>query len=324
MEQLPENMRVLRLYGADKQVLTPLLAGAQKSNKIQIQCMEQGGEMLLLLETATRTGAATLAALNAWQEQIEEKSSGALYGVGEVSLTQAMVSAFVKQALLFACVDVKTSALLEQKLSGIKGLEGVYDFGAHSHAHPKIGRKIAMGSAFAKKYPDQTAQQVAGKIKAAYQLSGADFVLSILPFADSSHLIMVGDKHGFWVRRVPEGENMLLWAVDMLRRAALAVPQAKGSIRIAYGAKLPAFAVAESVADKPADFIAPAQEEFDAPPPPKPAKNAAGSVLFAIALVLLVAVLVLAVLYLYTSGDISSLWYDSGLERFNVSSATLL
>ncbi len=324
MEQLPENMRVLRLYGVDKQELTPLLTGAQKSNKIQIQCMEQGSEMLLLLETATRSGAATLAALNAWQEQIKEKSGGALYGQGGVSLTQAMVSAFVKQSLLFACVDARTSALLEQKLSGIKELDRVYDFGEHSHAHPKIGRKIAMGSAFAKKYPDQTAQQVAGKIKVAYQFSGADFVLSILPFADNSHLIMVGDKQGFWVRRVPKGENMLLWAVDILRRAALDEPQAKGTIRIAYGAKLPAFAVAESLTDMPAEFIAPAQEEFDAPPPPKPAQNAAGGVLFAFAVVLLVAVLVLAGLYLYTGGDIASLWYDSGLDRFNVSSATLL
>ncbi len=324
MEHLPDNMKVLRLFGADKEALAPLLAGAQHNQSIQIQCMEQGGEMLLLLEAATRSGNATMAVLGGWQEQIVEKSEGAYYAEGDTSLTAAMVGAFAAQGKLFACVDAQTGGYIEQKLGGVKGADAVYDFGAHSYAHPKISRKIAVGSSFAKKYPDQTAQQMAGMLKAAYAHSGADCVLALVPFSDESRLVMVGDKHGYWVRRLPKGENSILWAVDMLRRAVLQLPQAKGSIRVAYGAKLPAFAVVESVADKPAEFIAPAQEEFDAPPPPAPAKQAASGVLLSFLLMVLVAVAAIAVLYLYTGGDITSLWYDSGLNRFNVSSATLM
>ncbi len=324
MEQMPDNMRVLRLFGADTAVLQPLLAGTQHNKNVQIQCMEQGGETLILLEAATRSGNATMAVLSGWQEQIAEKCGAALYGTGETTLTGAMVDAFVSQSKLFACVDAQTGALMEQKLGSVKGVDTIYDFGAHSHAHPKISRKIAAGSSFAKKYPDQTAQQIAGMMKAAYQHSGADFILAILPFSDASHLVMVGDKQGYWVRRLLGSENTMLWAVDMLRRAALSAAQAKGSIRVAYGAKLPAFAVVETIADKPTEFIAPAQEEFDAPPPPKPAKKAGIDLLLAFVLVLLLALLVIATLYFYTGGDIASLWYDSGLDRFNVSSATLL
>lgn len=324
MEQLPENMRVLRLFGADKAALKPLLAGAQNNNNIQVQCMEQGGEMLILLEAATRSGNATMAVLGGWQEQIEKICGDALYGTGDTTLTGAMLDAFASQSKLFVCLDAQTSALAEQKLGGVKGFDAVYDFGAHSHAHPKIGRKIVAGSSFAKKYPDQTAQQVAGMMKVAYHYSGADCVLAIVPFSDASHLVMVGDKQGYWVRRLPAGENTMLWAVDMLRRAALGTAQARGSIRVAYGAKLPEFAVAESIADKPADFIAPAQETYDAPPPPQPAEKAGVGVFLSFMLVVFIALGVIAALYWYTGGDIASLWYDSGLDRFNVSSATLL
>lgn len=324
MSQLPENMRVLRLFGAEKPVVEALLAMAQRSKGIKLQSMEQGGETLILLEAVTQSGSATMAVLNAWQERIEEECKGAFYGIGDTTLTQAMVDAFVAQKGLFACVDAQTGAMMANKLQAVTTLEKIYDFGSHSYAHPKYGRKIAMGSKFAAKYPDQTAQQVAGQAKVAYQYSGADFVLSVLPLEDASQLILVGDKTGYWLRRVAEGENASLWAIDMLRRAALGLAQAKGTIRLAYGAKMPAFAVAKSIAGQDEAFVAPAQEEFDAPPAPEQAKKGAAGVLLSVLFVLFVALLAVGAFYLITGGDLTSLWNQNGPNQYQVSSAMLL
>lgn len=324
MDQLPENMRILRLFGADKQALDALLAAAEKNKGISIECMEKGGEVLLLLQVMASSSVAITAALDGWQAQVLEKCGGALYAVGDATLPQMLVSVFAKKKMLFACVDAQTSALVEEKLGGFAQLDHVYDFGKHSHAHPKYARKIALGSSFAKKYPDQTAQQVAGQVKVAYQYSGADLVLGILPQEDGSHFIMVGEKAGYWLRRVPVGENTVLWAFDILRRAALDAPQAKGTVRLAYAAKMPPFAMTANVAAQDEAITDFDQSDFEAPPAPEAAAHGASKVIFSIALMLLIAMLTLALLYAYTGGDIASLWYDSGLDRFNVSSATLL
>ncbi|MFI3170201.1 MAG: hypothetical protein R3Y06_09680 [Faecalibacterium sp.] len=332
MDQLPENMRVLRLFGAEQSALDALLSSAEQSKGIHMDCMQQGSEALLLLEAETRSGSATLAVLNAWQEQVAEKCGAALYAKGEATLTQTMVHVFTKKGKLFSCVDAQSSALIESKLGGIKQVDAIYDFGAHSHAHPKFGRKIAMGSKFAQKYPDQTAQQIAGKLKATYQYSGADFALAMLPREDGSHLILVGEKAGYWLRYVPATENAVLWAVDILRRAALAASQADGTLHLAYGAALPAFAAttdgaqqggspqgAEAAATAATSYTP--QEDL---PAPQPANGAVGKVFLALALVLLVVLATVAVLYSYTGGDIASLWYSSEFTRFSVSSATLV
>ncbi len=331
MDQLPENMRVLRLFGAEQTALDGLLSVAKQSKGIQIECMQQGSEALLLLEAETRSGSATLAVLNAWQEQVMEKCGAALYAKGEATLTQTMVHVFTKKGKLFSCVDAQSSALIESKLGGIKNVDAIYDFGAHSHAHPKLGRKIAMGSKFAQKYPDQTAQQLAGKVKVTYQYSGADFALAMLPHEDGSYLILVGEKAGYWLRYVPATENAVLWAVDILRRAALEASQATGTLYLAYGAALPAFAAitngaqrdgAPQGAEAAADAMSyTPQEDL---PPPQSASGAVGKVFLAFALVLLVALATVAVLYSYTGGDIASLWYSSDFTRCSVSSATLV
>lgn len=357
-QQLPENMRVLRLFGAEKESVDRVLGLAQNNQSIQVQRLEQDAETLLLLEAVTRSGSATTAVLGAWQEQVAQHCGDALYGVGETTLTKAMLSAFFEADKLFACVDAATSALLETKLGGLQGIEEVYDFGAHSHAHPKIGRKIEAGSSFAKKHPDQEAQYAAGQLKAAYQYAGADCILAILAVQDGSHLVLVGGKTSYAIRRVAATENMLLWAVDMLRRAALDKKQAKGTIQLAYGAALPAFAMvaaqqpvqpvqqSQPMQQRPVQvatqsqsrrinvqpaqtasakaWVVPDQAEFDAPPPPQPAKKAGGTLVFALVMVLLFAIAAVTVLYYYTGGDIGSLWYGSEFNRYNVSSATLL
>lgn len=339
-QELPANVKVLRLFGADPNAVENALRSAHDKEQVVTQSMHKGSETLVLLETRMDSDQANKLALERWVRRLKAACGGALYGEGDTNLTEAAVKALTKHKKLFVSADASTGVLLEQRLETVAGAEAVYDFGSESYANEKIGPKLAAAGRNKKQAGSETAQ-AAARIRLAYRLSGADWAVAYVPVGNGESWLLVGDKKGYWLRRIPATEKPALWLLDMLRRAARQLGQAPGTVWLRYGEPLPdqaagsASAPQEGLADQ--ELLQRQQHSFAPAPEPDPEEEeearaaatqpARAPVRRGLLALIIVAVIVLAaagLLWLYTGGNIASFWQRSGLQQFNVSNAAFL
>ncbi len=329
---MPENVRVLRFFAADKELIDNVMLQCNENSGVKAQSMVRGCETLVLIEAITKSGPATRAALSAWQDKFASATKGAFYATGDTTLAEVSMKALNDEQLIFCCIDEQTGNWVSEKIKNYSMSKKVFDFGEHSYLHNKIAQKIYEGSRFSRKYPNETAQQVAGRIKAAYKYSGSDYAIGVHQTGLENSYVFVGEKTGFWFRKVTKEQNAYLWAMDILRRLGLGLPQVKGTMFLKYGEKIPV-SIPEMNTERTYsdnqdvwgenplektfsddDYIVPTE------------KNSGSKYIFAVLWVALFAVITLGIAYLYTGGDIASLWYNLGIgfEPFSGSSASML
>jgi len=336
-QELPANVRVVRLFGADQNTVDGMLRNAHDKNVVQTQSMHKGAETLVVLQALDADPKACRIALDRWDRRLRAACGGAVYGTGDTSLTQAAVQALQKANKLFVCADEGTGSMLEQRLEAMENADSVYDFGGQSYAHEKMGRKIAAAGNKGRLAHSELLQ-AAARVRQAYQLSGADWALAYVPAGTGESWLIMGEKKGYWLRLIPATEKPALWLLDILRRAALSINQAPGTEWMGYGEQPPEAAQMQQAAQQAAaEGLArgartqPARKMklVDPEEPEQPARQTGGGkgrkrLLTAALVVLVLAAAAVAALWFYTGGDIAGLLNESGLGGFSVSNADMV
>lgn len=333
-EQLPDNIRVLRLFGVPAAAVQGLIDAAHDKDIVHASCMQQGGEVLLLLEATCPTPRECASALNRWERRVQASYGDALYATGSTTLVQAAMEAMETGEKLFVCADEAAAALLDPRLEGLPAAEKVYDFGATSYRNAAVSRKLA---AAARKYDDPVLAASA-RAKAALRASDADYALAVAEAPDGGQWLVMGTAKEYYLRLVAPEDKPALWLLDLLRRAASGCPAAAGTELLRYGKPLPAAlgqapakaAAPQGVVDSrlmqqehtfeqelPEDDLLP--EEPPAPPT-APARRMLEGLLF----VLVAAVFAAALLWFYTGGDFSALWLAGKNAGSAIKGASLL
>ena len=217
---------VLRLFGA------PLWAvqRAVQQAGVAAQCRSRGAETLAALRAGTPAGLEK--ACNALRQQFAAQ----LYGEGECTLAHAAVQALEARRKLLVCCDADAGALLEPRLETLPGAEKVFDFGALSYADAKTREKLSAKTCRVKGGPIPAKL---ARVQAAQRLVGADFAAGCVERAEDT-VLFVGTRKGCWVRTVANADPPALWLLDMVRRAALGLPQEAGTVWQKYGKAVPA------------------------------------------------------------------------------------
>ena len=328
-QDLPANVKVLRLFGVDQAEAENAMRNAGDHNAVQVQVMHKGGETLVLLQGDEGDPAGYGPVFNRLTLRVRAACGVALYGEGSTSLSDAAVAALQKHKKLFVCADETTGQLISQRLDGVPGAESVYDFGTESCGHETIGARIEKAA----KPGADPMQQAVARIRKAYKLSGADWAVTHVPVGNGEVWVLVGDKKGVWLRRIAATEKPALWLLDILRRAALEQEQAADTHWVHYGGAMPAVSADALHPDwqpktKPekqqtADWPVADPEEYE-PEEKLPPTGGARKAFLAVLIVLALAAAAAALLWWYTGGDIASLWNSTGLPGSGVPNADLL
>lgn len=327
-QELPANVKVLRLFGVAQHEVEKVLRSAGDHSAVQVQTMHKGGETLVVMQGAEHEADAVAAVFNRLTLRIKAACGVALYGEGSTTLSDAAIAAIRAQKKLFVCADPDTARLMGQRMEGLDGAQEVYDFGTESVEHESIGKKIEKAA----KPGTDPVRQAAARIRTAYKLSGADWAVAQVPTGTGESWLMVGDKKGVWLRRIAATEKPALWLLDMLRRAALEQEQAADTHWVRYGGELPTVEQdalhpgwEPEKAERPAEQSWPVADPEEYEPveklPPQAKKRKGWLALF---LVLAVAFAAAALLWWYTGGDIASLWNSLGSGSSGLSNADLL
>lgn len=274
---------VLRLFGA------PLWAvqRAVQQAGVAAQCRSRGAETLAALRAGTPAGLEK--ACNALRQQFAAQ----LYGEGKCTLAHAAVQALEARRKLLVCCDADAGALLEPRLETLPGAEKVFDFGALSYADAKTREKLSAKTCRVKGGPIPAKL---ARVQAAQRLVGADFAAGCVERAEDT-VLFVGTRKGCWVRTVANADPPALWLLDMVRRAALGLPQEAGTVWQKYGKAVPAEVLtAQQLPDKP---------ETPEAVPAKPRKR--HRLRRFLLLLLVLALAALAAAWYYTGGDLTAL-----------------
>lgn len=283
-EENAQTTCVLRLFGA------PLWAvqRAVQQAGVAAQCRSRGAETLAALRAGTPAGLEK--ACNALRQQFAAQ----LYGEGECTLAHAAVQALEARRKLLVCCDADAGALLEPRLETLPGAEKVFDFGALSYADAKTREKLSAKTCRVKGGP---VPAKLARVQAAQRLVGADFAAGCVERAEDT-VLFVGSRKGCWVRTVANTDPPALWLLDMVRRAALGLPQETGTVWQKYGRAVPAKVLtAQQLPDKPAT------PEAAAPARPRKRHRLRRFLL----LLLVLALAALAAAWYYTGGDLAAL-----------------
>lgn len=332
-QDLPENVKVLRLFGADRSTVDELVASAHDKEQVHAESMHKGAESLVVVQAQAGSPQADRAALERWVRRVRAVCGNALYGEGDTDLPTAAMRTVLDKKILFVSADAATGALLEARLEAMPDAGRAYDFGSQSYAHEKLARKI---HAAEKKAGDEL-QAAAARLRTAYRVSGADYAVSYVPAGNGESWLLVGDGKGYWLQSISATEKPALWLLDMLRREALQQDQAAGARWLRYGEQPPrlerddvqhipsaASAVVLQQKDGHESFAAeelPQRGAEDTAPAKRPGRHRG---LAALLIVLALALAAVGGLWLYTGGDLTSFWEKSGLDRFNRSGAAFL
>lgn len=215
--------RVLRFFAADAAARQKALAPFVEGGKITVEEMHRHGETLILLTALQDSPAAANQMLDNCQENLTLACGGALYAAGDVTLFGACVEAMRQTNSLFAAADTDACHVLNVRLDKTEAARSVYDFGAQSCDHSRRSRRIRAAAQGA-----ETAMQAAAlRIRMTCRLTEADWAVACF-VADKQRALAVGCEKGCWVYRLAADEVPSLWLADMLRRAALGLPQAEG------------------------------------------------------------------------------------------------
>lgn len=214
---------VLRLFGAPQGQLAGAVGQFAPQWKTQAQWKSRGGETLLALQAASPSG------LKKAAQSLQAQFEADLYGAGDTSLAAAVVNALETHDRLLVCSDAAAGALLEARLETVPGAEKVFDFGALSYAHPKVGPQIEKRARARFKAEEPDAVRLAlARAQAARRVVGSELAAGCAE-RGSEKVLVLSSKKGCWLRTVPSSDNAALWLLDMIRRAACDYPQAEGT-----------------------------------------------------------------------------------------------
>ena len=273
---------VLRLFGAPEQTVQKAVEALPDTWQGTVHCRTRGAETLVALQSSTPQQ------LHRAVQQLRTSLAPALYGEGEQTLAAAAVQALEQHRKLLVCSDAAAGMLLESRLENLPGAEKVFDFGAMSYANTALTTRL---SRKLRKSPQAEPARTLARVQAMQRLTSAALVAGCAELPQS-RLLLVGGKKGCWLRCVAPDENLGLWLLDLLRRAACGLPQAGGTNWQPYGRAVPDVA------------LTPAALAAEPPTPPRPKRHRLGRVL---TVLLLLALAGLAAGWYYTGGDLAAL-----------------
>ncbi len=273
---------VLRLFGAPEQTVQKAVEALPDTWQGTVHCRSRGAETLVALQSSTPQQ------LHRAVQQLRTSLAPALYGEGEQTLAAAAVQAMEQHRKLLVCSDAAAGMLLESRLENLPGAEKVFDFGAMSYANTALTTRL---SRKLRKSPQAEPARTLARVQAMQRMTSAALVAGCAELPQS-RLLLVGGKKGCWLRCVAPDENLGLWLLDMLRRAACGLPQAGGTSWQPYGRAVPDAA------------LTPASLAAAPPAQPRPKHHRLGRVL---TVLLLLALAALAAGWHYTGGDLAAL-----------------
>lgn len=273
---------VLRLFGAPEQTVQKAVEALPDTWQGTVHCRSRGAETLVALQSST------LQQLHRAVQQLRTSLAPALYGEGEQTLAAAAVQALEQHRKLLVCSDAAAGMLLESRLENLSGAEKVFDFGAMSYANTALTTRL---SRKLRKSPQAEPARTLARVQAMQRMTSAALVAGCAELPQS-RLLLVGGKKGCWLRCVAPDENLGLWLLDLLRRAACGLPQAGGTNWQPYGRAVPDAA------------LTPAALAAEPPTPPRPKRHRLGK---ALVVLLLLALAALAAGWYYTGGDLAAL-----------------
>lgn len=273
---------VLRLFGAPEQTVQKAVEALPDSWQGTVHCRTRGAETLVALQSSTPQQLH-------WAVQLLRTSlAPALYGEGEQTLAAAAVQALEQHRKLLVCSDAAAGMLLESRLENLSGAEKVFDFGAMSYANTALTARL---SRKLRKAPQAEPARTLARVQAMQRMTSAALVAGCAELPQS-RLLLVGVKKGCWLRCLASDENLGLWLLDMLRRAACGLPQAGGTNWQPYGRAVPDAA------------LTPATLAAEQSASPRPKHHRLGK---ALVVLLLLALAALAAGWYYTGGDLAAL-----------------
>lgn len=273
---------VLRLFGAPEQTVQKAVEALPDTWQGTVHCRSRGAETLVALQSSTPQQ------LHRAVQQLRTSLAPALYGEGEQTLAAAAVQALEQHRKLLVCSDAAAGMLLESRLENLPGAEKVFDFGAMSYANAALTTRL---SRKLRKAPQAEPARTLARVQVMQRMTSAALVAGCAELPQS-RLLLVGGKKGCWLRCLASDENLGLWLLDLLRRAACGLPQAGGTSWQPYGKAVPDSA------------LTPAALAAAPPTPPRPKRHRLGK---ALVVLLLLALAALAAGWYYTGGDLAAL-----------------
>ena len=273
---------VLRLFGAPEQIVQKAVEALPDTWQGTVHCRSRGAETLVALQSSTPQQ------LHRAVQQLRTSLAPALYGEGEQTLAAAAVQALEQHRKLLVCSDAAAGMLLESRLENLSGAEKVFDFGAMSYANTALTARL---SRKLRKAPQAEPARTLARVQAMQRMTSAALVAGCAELPQS-RLLLVGVKKGCWLRCLASDENLGLWLLDMLRRAACGLPQAGGTNWQPYGRAVPDAA------------LTPAALAAEQSASPRPKHHRLGK---ALVVLLLLALAALAAGWYYTGGDLAAL-----------------
>ena len=273
---------VLRLFGAPEQTVQKAVEALPDTWQGTVHCRSRGAETLVALQSSTPQQ------LHRAVQQLRTSLAPALYAEGEQTRAAAAVQALEQHRKLLVCSDAAAGMLLESRLENLSGAEKVFDFGAMSYANTALTARL---SRKLRKAPQAEPARTLARVQAMQRMTSAALVAGCAELPQS-RLLLVGVKKGCWLRCLASDENLGLWLLDMLRRAACGLPQAGGTSWQPYGKAVPDAA------------LTPASLAAAPPAQPRPKRRRLGK---ALAVLLLLALAGLAAGWYYTGGDLAAL-----------------
>ena len=299
--------RVLRFFGEEEgRVRQAAQDLAGRCGLAGVATRAQGPETLLALT-------APPAALRKAEALLGRSFRAGLYGAGGETLAAAAARALARHDRMLACADTLALELLAPRLEGQTGIDAHFDFGAGSCADPAALAKIEAG---ARRCQDGGAPEAAWdelcRLRAALRVTHADLVAGALAVPEGT-LVAVAGRRGSWLRCVPPGENPALWLLDILRRAAAGLAQARGVAFTLHGERPQLAAPPAPVQGGPSAAALEAvlasgwEEEPDAAPPAAALPRRSRWPLRLALLLLVLALAGLAAAFRLTGGDLAAL-----------------
>lgn len=273
---------VLRLFGAPEQTVQKAVEALPDTWQGTVHCRTRGAETLVALQSSTPQQ------LHRAVQLLRTSLAPALYGEGEQTLAAAAVQAMEQHRKLLVCSDAAAGMLLESRLENLPGAEKVFDFGAMSYANTALTARL---SRKLRKAPQAEPARTLARVQVMQRMTSAALVAGCAELPQS-RLLLVGGKKGCWLRCLASDENLGLWLLDLLRRAACGLPQAGGTNWQPYGRAVPDAA------------LTPAALAAVPPAPPRPKRHRLGK---ALVVLLLLALAALAAGWYYTGGDLAAL-----------------
>ena len=224
------QLRVLRLFGLDRQQVTAVLRDAAEKGCPGLRLGEKDGEYAICVQAKAPTEEQAAALCDQWQNHLKEAFGPALYSTGGEDLAEITTADLDRSHKLLVAADETTGSLLNHALLNAKCGRAVYDFGRLSYAHPRGEQFLNDLPSWARKAEDAPTRAT-GRSVQAMRLSEADFALTRVPAPEGGTLLLLCSKKGSWIKALPRDAEPGLavnWMLDMARRAALGLPMLEG------------------------------------------------------------------------------------------------